>query len=364
MNGSQSTTFANSSGDISDDISPELRMYRHIELALAIILCILSPITVVSNALLLTAIYKDPLRCFRTPMSFFIVGLAVADLLVGLTVEPFFAAYYIAGFSNLKEKPGPIYMVINKIGGVISTIAISVSFFVVLALSVCQYIAVTYPHQFKTIVSRNRVLCFLAVTSVYITGFCMLQFTGMDPRTFLLVHLVIHPTLFSVMLIVVQVLLYTSFNRHLQQRNTLRKKASVNESLHKVNSYKKRHNERQFTIMTFYLTAILLASASLHNVALYIYLFKKPKNLVENVNMHIALRVSDLMLFIKVALDIFIYAWRLPSYRRALRCTLFGRQRAQRPSSTTFRKTSDALGMMENGRKESKEPGTEHTSTV
>lgn len=361
MNGSQPPTFDNTTEDLSDDILPELYTYHHIQLASAIILCILSPVTVISNGLLLTAIYKDPLRCFRTPMTFFIAGLAVADFLIGLTVEPFFATYFFAVFANVREKPSESFRLIHRIGGIISTVAISLSFFVVLALSVCQYIAVTYPHQFKDIVSRNRVLCFLTVSCVYITSFCMLQFTGIDFNTFLKVDLIIHPTLFSLILIIVQFLLYTSFNRHLQQSNTLRRKASLNQSLKKVNSYKRRHNERQFTIMTFYLTAILLASASLHNVVLYIYLFRKPKNMVENVNIHIGLRISDLMLFIKVALDMFIYAWRLPSYRRALRCTLFGRQSMSRPSFT-LRKTSDGItGMHGIARKE---PGTEHTSTV
>lgn len=347
--------FNNTTEDLSGDILPELHTYRHIELASAIVLCVLSPVTVISNALLLTAIYKDPLRCFRTPMTFFIAGLAVADFLIGLTVEPFFAAYYF------RERPSESFRFIHRIGGIISTVAISLSFFVVLALSVCQYIAVTYPHQFKEIVSRNRVLSFLTVSCVYLTSFCMLQFTGMNMSTFLKMDLIIHPTLFSLILIIVQVLLYTSFNRHLQQSNTLRRKASLNQSRQKVNSYKRRHNERQFTVMTFYLTAILLASASLHNVVLYIYLFRKPKNKVENVNIHIGLRISDLMLFIKVALDVFIYAWRLPSYRRALRYTLFGRRSMSRPSST-LRKTSGGItGMQGIGRRE---PGTEHTSTV
>ena len=329
----------NSTANSSGDILPELRTYRYIELASAIILCILSPITVVSNALLLTAIYRDPLRCFRTPMTYFIAGLAVADLLTGMAVEPMFASYYFADFADFRKKPNAVYQLLHRIGGIISTVTISVSFFIILALSVCQYIAVTYPHQFKGMVTKNRVLAFLVISCVYITSFCMLQFSGIDLTTYLKIDLIIHPTLISVILVVVQVMLFTSFNRHLQQSSSLRNKASLSNAVQKKTSYKKRHSERQFTVMTFHLTAILLASASMHIIVLFIHLFRTPKNMVENINIHIGIRISDLMLFVKVALDIFIYAWRLPSYRRALRCTLFGRQAASRCS--TYRKTSD-----------------------
>lgn len=353
MNNSQPT------GTLSDGILPELRTYRHIELASAIVLCILSPITVISNALLLTAIYRDPLKCFRTPMTFFVAGLAVVDLLTGMIVEPLFATYLYSDFADFKYKPGAAYQLIHRVGGIISTVTITMSFFIVLALSACQYIAVTYPHQFKTIVSKNRVLGFLTVSAVYITTFCMLQFTGIELSTYLKLDLIIHPTLISVILVVVQVMLFTSFNRHLQHSNSIRKKASLTHSVMKRTSYKRKHSERQFTVMTFYLTAILLASASLHIIVLYIYLFRKPKNEVENINIHIGLRISDLMLFIKVALDIFIYAWRLPSYRRALRSTLLGGEAVTRAS--TYRKTSEAATVgQENGRRG---PGTE-TATV
>ena len=323
-----------------DDILPELRVYRHIQLASAIMLCVLSPITVASNALFLTAIYKDPLRCFRTPVTYFIVGLSVADLLTGLTVEPFFASYYFADFSDFRRKPSESYQLIHMVGRIISTIAISTSFFVVLALSTSQYIAVTHPHRFKKIISRNRVLGSLAFSFAYITIFSMLQFTKIDLNTYYKVDLIIHPTLISVVLVVVHVLLYTSFNRHLKLSSSLRSKTSLDQkSAEKRNSCRKKHHDRQFTVMTFYLTAILLVSASFHTIVLYVFLFKEPRSQVENINIHIALRISDLMLFVKVALDIFIYAWRLPTYRRALRCTLF--PRPTRASSKSRRKTSD-----------------------
>ncbi|XP_068683387.1 adenosine receptor A2b-like [Montipora foliosa] len=309
------------------EILPELRTYRYVEMASAIVLCILSPITAIPNALLLTAIYRGPLRCFRTPMTYLIAGLAVADLLTGIFVEPMFVSYYFADFRN---KASLSYQLMYSIGGIISGVTIGESYFIVLALSVCQYIAVRYPHQFKAIVSRNRVFASLAISSVYVTCFNMLQFTGIDNQTYSKIHLILHPTLISATLVVVQVMLFSSFNRHLKHSRLLR-----NSSL------KNRHSERQFTIMIFYLAAILLASCFLHVVAFYIFLFKKPTNREEIININIVLRISDLMLFIKVALDVFIYAWRHPSYRRAIWWPLLGRRTDTRVS--VCRKSTDGI---------------------
>ncbi|XP_068730888.1 adrenocorticotropic hormone receptor-like [Montipora capricornis] len=343
----------NFTSNSSSEILPEFRTYRYVKLASAIVLCILSPITAISNALLLTAIYRDPLRCFRTPMTYFIAGLSVADLLTGIFVEPMLVSYYFADFADFRNHSSLDYELVHKIGGIISTITITESFFIVLALSVCQYIAVRYPHQFKVIVSRNRVLTFLAASSVYITFVCLLQFTGIDEMTYLKVHLILHPTLISAILIVVQVMLFSSFNRYLQRGNSLR-----NSSARTKSSFKRRPSERQFTVMTFYLAAILLASSSMHTVFLYIYLFDNLKTEVKYTNVLIGLRISDLMLFIKVALDIFIYAWRLPSYRKALRCTLFGRKTEARFSVYLKSNGGVSPGQL-NGRGG---PGTETTT--
>lgn len=66
--------------------------------------------------------------------------------------------------------------------------------------------------------------------------------------------------------------------------------------------------------MIFYFIVILLVLVFLYNVVLYIYFFRKLKNMVENVNIYIGFCISDLMFFIKVVLDMFIYVWRFFFY--------------------------------------------------
>ncbi|KAJ7331649.1 hypothetical protein OS493_019241 [Desmophyllum pertusum] len=52
----------------------------------AIVDFILATLTVCGNLLLLTTIVFDPLRCLRTPSTYFIANLAFSDLLIGLLI--------------------------------------------------------------------------------------------------------------------------------------------------------------------------------------------------------------------------------------------------------------------------------------
>ena len=57
--------------------------------------------------------------------------------------------------------------------------------------------------------------------------------------------------------------------------------------------------------------------------AFYIYLYSSEKSNTFVLNVIIALHVSDLVLFLKVALDAYIYAWRHPKYRKAIKGAVF-----------------------------------------
>ena len=59
----------------------------------AISLSIISVITVVGNGILCLAMYKDPLKCFRSSPMLFVANLAVADFLTGFIVDPLYIAY-------------------------------------------------------------------------------------------------------------------------------------------------------------------------------------------------------------------------------------------------------------------------------
>ena len=294
---------------------PIVVLYMKFELASAVILCVLSVTTVIPNWLLLAAVCRNPSRFFRTASANFIVGLAVADLITGLTTEPFFAAYYFARYLAKYDghnTPRKLLRNLNHAGASISTIAISSSFVIVLALTWSQFVALSYPHKYKLWITKKRSLIFVVSSYIYFTGFTMIQFSGIDQETYKRIDLAIHPTLVSILLIVTLVLLTRAFRNKMKRSHisSFQKDSSIPNA-----ASRKSQLERQFTIVTIYLAVILLASALLHVSVLHCQLYCKELSLKEWVILQIAMRVKDLLLFLKVSLDVFIYAWRLPSYR-------------------------------------------------
>lgn len=310
-------------------INTSRKMAAIIHLTSAVCLSALSVTTVTSNLLLLVAIWKDPLKCFTAPTTSFIVVISLADLLTALTTEPFFAVYYFVVYFQGIEAVSSVLDKLFAAGSIISTVAISYSFLIVLALSWSQYVAMKCPHSFKRIVTQRNSLIVILLSLIYLMCFTSLQFTGMDKGVFLKLSLAINTTFLSVNLMVILLLLNIEFRRHLRRGRSFEVPAGSPSSA--PNSIPKRKSRRenlqqQFTAVAMYLAAILLLSALPHVITAQVFLYSQSNLSPPAIqNFEIALRISDLLLFLKVCLDTFVYAWRLPTYRRTIKMLFFRR---------------------------------------
>ena len=333
-----SLAFSNQTVNQSDTLIPHL-VYSRTEFASGCTLAVLSPITVTTNVLLLTAIFKDPLKYFRKPTRYFVLGLSGADLLSGLFVEPFFALYYFGRFFRASTEFQAISKTLFLIGSVISTASLNASFVMVLMLSAAQFIAIDYPYRYKTWIKKKFVLPSVLATWLYFTVFSLLPMLGVDQYLFFKLNLTIHATLISVILAVLQILTYKAFRAHSEHQKIKRNASSLTRcsridsakngngrKLLMKKSFRCRELDRHFVVMTFYLSAILLFSAFPHIGVFYVFLYKQPQSLSEELNLNVLLRITDLLLFVKVAADAFIFAWRLPTYRKSLDFLITGKR--------------------------------------
>lgn len=144
---------------------------------------------------------------------------------------------------------------------------------------------------------------------------------GIDKYTFLKVSLAVNTTFLSVNLMVILLLLNIEFRRHVNRGRTF-------DAPDRPKRKTRRENlQQQFTVVAMYLAAILLLSALPHVITAQIYLYSATNLSPQAIqNFQIALQISDLLLFLKVFLDTFVYAWRLPTYRRTIKTLFFRRE--------------------------------------
>ena len=208
----------------SNSPSVDVRFYLFTQLATGISLLILSPITVISNLLLLLTIYKDPLKCFRTPASYLIIALGCVDFTTGLVIEPRFVAYRLASYLKWSLYPGRSYESLLRIGSSISTVGLNLSFLLVLALIWSQFLAITQPQRYRSAITTRRILVFVCVSMLYFTGFTLLQFIGVPRRSLLQIDLHFHATVITILLLVGSAILLRSLRRFAKESRQMKKR--------------------------------------------------------------------------------------------------------------------------------------------
>ena len=270
--------------------------------------------------LLLLTIFKDPLKCFRAPATYFIIALALVDLATGLLVEPFIIMYRVASYKQWSTTPGEPYDSLRQIAMWISTVVLNTSFLFVLGLIWSQFLAITYPRHHHSVVTTRTIFGFVGFSFVYFTGFVLLQFAGVSTFILLQIDLHLHSTPITILLIIGCGMLLMSFHRYASASRQF-VDASSQEDGDVIRPLSKQISEKEFTIVILVLSGILILCTLPHIIIVHIIFYKK-QGTQESLDLWAANTLADEMMFVKVALDAFIYAWRLTKYRRSLKLVI------------------------------------------
>lgn len=280
--------------------------YREVQIASGIFLALVSLAAAVGNGLLLVTIWKDPFKTFRTPTTFFIIGLAVADFLTGIIVCPIQASLSIAGYIGIKRN-SLIFPFLQKAASVatfISLITMNSSYIFLLSLTWSQFLAISSPHKHKGLVTKRRAKASLILTWAYTIVFAILY--GVEKTVLFNVHLYVHTTGSLLLLTIAYFCLYKAFKRHMRRLQS--------NNLSRVN-----RRQRQFTIVNLLLLMFVIVCTLPITVVSYLHIHHTESS-THSLKMKIAHLLSCSMLFLKFALDPgLIYAWRLTQYRQALK---------------------------------------------
>lgn len=287
----------------------------------AIYLCVLSVLTTVSNGVLLVVLYQDPFKSFRHPPSIFIVGLAVADFFTGIAVDPLFAYFYFELYKDTLSSER--YNFTLKAAGLLSSIIMNVSFLTILFLSWTQFIAITFPHRHKQLVTTGRVVACICGIWTYSLLFSCTLLMGVPEKIFQKLDVFFNLSLINVLILVSYIALHVSYRRQMArliptQNNAIR--------IADTSEHRRKKDQKHFMVVSSLLATCLLVFIAPVTVMWYLTLYWTPKTHEGEVKATIANIIVDSTLFMKFLIDPFIYAWRLPKFRQAVNA-IFSRRR-------------------------------------
>ena len=313
----------NATTNSTDAGSPSLETVFFISGTFLAVIC---PLTVLANALLLVAIYKDPFKTFRTPTACFLVALAIVDLITGLMPEPMVTACYFMLYNH--DPSGNIHCTkIFNIAGIVAAITTNASFFIVLAFTFAQYIAVAFPLKYKRLISVPKTMACVAIILLYAVLFEVSRIVGVPQQVLEKIDLHLHSTLSLLFTIITYLLLQRAFRKQMVERSvTLSTTHGLSiESTDRVESSPRREKptrkqliERNFIRLNLLLIVILLVCSQPSAILWYVYLYAG-EDTKKSETLFVVRVVAENTLYLKFLVDPFVFAWRLPKYRKALK---------------------------------------------
>ena len=277
------------------------------EMVIAIVLAV---ITTAGNLLVIVALYKDPFGELRTTANYLLVNLAVADLIMGLVVEPMWALQYCVkeNDSNLKLKPYSIAV------NVILVLAVEASNLTVLCLTIERYIVLERTLQREALFSGTAVkisIFLIWLTASLISGLVMPFWDHWEYTLFLFAGMGVFFLFIMLGLYIRMFIIIRKFNKSLLAQGP---QAAVIQPEQACITARKREQQVAKAIFLFYGT---FALCWLPSIVLYTTNYCGHK-----IPQHVRRGVLFLGLF-NSALNPVLYTLRMPSFRRAIK-RMFG----------------------------------------
>ena len=271
-------------------------------LSLAVVGFILATVIIIGNSILLFTTYQDTQRTLPTPPSFLITNLNASDLLLGL-FNVFLVALRDVYRSRLVHMPH--VFVFKAVMYTVLTSSIFVSSYSIIAMSLTCFLAISKPLEYKSIVTKRRIKAYIAVLWVISLAMCVLPVTSISERTYTLIYLHTHASLPAILLTVI----YASVFRALARR-TRELQLGGCDSIATISLKKKRN----MAVTIIIILSLFYLSYMPQYITLHLLYFCEQCQ--HSLTFHKIDVVLSRFLFINSALNPFIYAWRLPKYRK------------------------------------------------
>ena len=298
------STFHN--GTSSTSSLPELNIYSQLSptfyLCLVVLDAFFAFVITSGNFPLLVTIYRDPFRCLRTPTTFLIANLGVADFLVGAflgfgrTVEMYFL------YLGQQEPP-----YLNTFQYFIGGLAVFAAVCSIMAMSWDRFVAVTDHLNYKSRVTVKKVKYCIAGIWLNALFLAVLPAAGVRKVNFLFAYCYTHFFLPAIVLTATYIVIFRTLSKKLRN---VEQQVSTDEQQRNV------YHERRLVLAILLVLIVFYTCFTPYFVKVHLWFFcEHCENNASFLTYHF---ISNDILSLSSLLDPVIYAWRLQRFRKAL----------------------------------------------
>lgn len=278
-----------------------------------------------TNSVLLFILYKDPYKYFRArATTFFVASLSLSDFFGGAFVQPLYSAYMFCLTAGVEEQT------LYKMSLISSHVSTKISILTVVALSVDRYLAIKLSLKYKALITVRKVIA----CNVFIWLFCGIfeasHSTSGSEETFHVVDLHLQTTIPLTTLCAVYMATYIEFRRYSRNVVFVRANSGGRSRVFLRNIILEKKIVLTVVLIIVVLFISLLPYLIVNNLEEQCH--EEHSSVCSELGFVITKALSVSMLCVSCAVNPFLYAWRIPQYRQALRlvsrttCSRFRRQ--------------------------------------
>ena len=275
--------------------------------------------TIPGNLLVVLAIFIDPNKDLKSPFNYFVANLAIADLLVGLVVDPVSVAFHVSEGVAKKYLTDLVFIHLPYFA------TCTASVLSLAALTVDRFFAITSPLSYRTKLNPKRAAFVAAGIWVFSLSFPFIYLvTGYLTYALVFAHTVIIATFLIMLLTYLKI--FRVFKDQVKQWDSLDQ--TINED-----NLAKRQAVRWEQKVTKTLILIFLACYLPSCICIYI------TNLCSSCSctlIHWARDVPFVLILTNSGVNPFVYAWRFDNFRKAFVKLLWCRKCFNRLRTTTI----------------------------
>ena len=297
----------------------------------SLLLCV---VTVPGNLLVCVAVLKSSNKNIRNPFNYFVLSLAIADLVVGCVTEP------LAVYVHVKEATGrPSNIVEVKCLHLSYFISCTTSVLSICLLGIERYMAITSPLKFRLFFSFKRFLTLATIVWIVSIGLSSIYiFTTYSIYAFVFITNAVGWTLGVSVFTYVKIL--RKFKERMRNTTLSSARSSTSQNPLPPNPWNVQLTKTYMIIISIFLACYIPACVVIYTMnwcktcsCLTLYYFQDLQFIIVALNS---------------ALNPFVYAFRFKRFRHAvlqiLQCGKSARQRsAMFQSTTTLSKSTRSL---------------------